>query len=553
MEMVIGSGAIAQRFIDYSLQSKYLLFVGNANDAAITNEVIYNNEERDVFDALQKFPAALFVYFSSCSILDRSVAHTPYVQHKIRMENLIRNSGRSFLILRLPQLLALSDTDSSLISYLVSSIANQKHFELWKNAKKNVIDIDDVHAIVGALLDNRKYTNKIINIASPQQISASDLVHHIENFLGVKANYSHVEKGSAFDIEISEIKPIIRDLSLDFDGKYIESSLRKYFSHYLLPPKTISVIVPTYNEWEGIDEFYRRTKNVLKLLQPRFAHEIIFVDDFSTDNTAQKLQLLAEKDPSVKLISFSRNFGNQIAITAGIDFCRGDLAVIIDDDLQDPPEVILNFIAKWDQGYKVVYGVRPIREGVNPIFKLLAKSYYRLIGKLSETDIPTDTGDFRLVDRVAIDALKSMRERGRYYRGMVAWVGFSQIGVVYERDKRFAGKSTFSFSKYINFAITGLTSFTDKPLYFSAMAGFFFTVFSFLLAITLVVNRMVDPSVTIRGWTSLMVIVLFFGGVQLLSIGIVGVYISKIYRETKGRPLYIIDSTENFDHEIRNR
>jgi glycosyltransferase involved in cell wall biosynthesis len=552
MGMVIGSGAIARRFIDYSLQSNYLMFVGNVNDSTIEDEAIYSQEECDVLYALQQNPAAVFVYFSSCSIFDLSLAHTPYVKHKIRIEKLIHDSKRKFLILRLPQILALLDANSSLINYLASSIINRKHFELWKNAKKNIIDIDDAHAIIGALLKNKAHINKAVNIASPQQVSAVDLTHCIENFFDVKASYTLIDKGSSFDIDISEIKPIIFDLNLDFGSGYIEASLRKYFTHYLLAPKLISVIVPTYNEWHGIDEFYRRTKSVLDLLKPRFVHEIIFVNDFSTDNTIQKLQNLAKRDSSVKLINFSRNFGNQIAITAGMDFCRGDLAVIIDDDLQDPPEIILNFIAKWDQGYKVVYGVRPVREGVNPVFKFLARSYYRVIRGLSETNIPTDTGDFRLIDRVVIDTLKTMRESGRYYRGMVAWVGFSQAGVVYERDKRFAGESTFSFSKYTKFAITGLTSFTDKPLYFSAVVGLLFTVFSFSSAIVLIVSRLVDPSVTIPGWTSLMVVFLFFGGVQLLSIGIVGVYISKIYRETKGRPLYIIENTENFDCETFN-
>jgi hypothetical protein len=221
---------------------------------------------------------------------------------------------------------------------------------------------------------------------------------------------------------------------------------------------------------------------------------------------------------------------------------------VIDDDLQDPPEIILNLISKWDKGYKVVYGVRPNRQGVNPLFKLTAKLYYRVIGSLSETKIPKDTGDFRLIDRVVIESLKKMKEENRYYRGMVAWVGYPQVGVIYERDKRYAGVSTFSFKKYVNFALNGLTSFTEKPLYFSSLAGLFITSISFVLAVILIVSRIIDPTVTIRGWTSLTVIILFFGGIQLLSTGILGVYISKIYREVKGRPLYIVESSVNIKH-----
>jgi len=274
---------------------------------------------------------------------------------------------------------------------------------------------------------------------------------------------------------------------------------------------------------------------------------MIFVNDFSTDETLGKLQKLALADPAVKVISFSRNFGNQIAITAGIDAASGDIAIIIDDDLQDPPEVMLDLIALWSDGYKVVYGYRPKRHGVNLLFKIMAKVYYRFIGALSETRIPKDTGDFRLIDREVIEVLKSMREENRYYRGMVSWVGFSQIGWFYERDKRYAGTSTFSFRKYVNFALNGLTSFTDKPLYFSSLLGFFITVAGFVLALSLVVAKLLDPSISIRGWTSLVAIVIFFGGIQLFSIGVLGIYISKIYREVKGRPLYIVSKKINIE------
>ena len=550
MGMVIGSGVIANRFIDYSLQSNYLIFAGSINDSAIQDENLIQEDEGAVRNALSAHPDITFIYFSSCSIVDPDARHTRYVQHKIRMEELIQGSARKYLILRLPQVLGLSDAKSSLVNYLVDAISNHKSFDLWQHAQKNLIDIDDVHQIVGEVLRRKISLNKIINVASTRQTSVLKLVYDIEAFFGVSANYLGVNKGTRYDLDVSEIEPIINELKINFGDGYVGASLRKYFSHLIHQTKHLSIIVPTYNEEHGIDEFYRRAKSVLTMLSPRFEHEIIFVNDFSTDNTLQKLQMIAKSDPSVKLINFSRNFGNQIAITAGIDFSLGDIAVVIDDDLQDPPEIILNLIAAWDKGYKVVYGVRPNRQGVNPLFKLVAKIYYRVIGGLSDTKIPNDTGDFRLIDRVAIEALKKMKEENRYYRGMVAWVGFPQIGVVYERDKRFAGVSTFSFKKYVNFALNGLTSFTEKPLYFSSIAGLFITSISFVLALILIVSKIIDPSsVSIRGWTSLTVIILFFGGIQLLSTGILGVYISKIYREVKGRPLYIIESTKNIEHQ----
>jgi dolichol-phosphate mannosyltransferase len=313
--------------------------------------------------------------------------------------------------------------------------------------------------------------------------------------------------------------------------------------------KLISIVVPTYNEELGIQEFYRRTKAVLLDLNPKFKHEIIFINDHSKDQTYEKLLQISKNDDCVKLINFSRNFGNQIGITAGLDYARGDIAVIIDDDLQDPPELIPKFIAKWEEGYKVVYGVRPKRKNINPFFKLATEIFYKLVSRLSDTSIPEYTGDFRLIDRKVIDTLKDMREENRYYRGMVAWVGFKQTGIEYERDPRYAGKSTFSPSKYLSFAINGLTSFTDRPLYFSTLLGTLITIISFGFLATLLMQKIFNPSFSIPGWTSLVAVMLFFGGVQLLSIGLVSVYISKIYREIKKRPLYIIEETVNLDQK----
>ncbi|OIR06742.1 hypothetical protein GALL_109900 [mine drainage metagenome] len=550
MSMVIGRGIIANRFINYSLQSRYLIFAGSVHDSTLRDSVIFLQEEEALRASLLQHPQAVFVYFSSCSLLDPEESQSPYVQHKIRMEQLVRNSTGRYLIFRLPQVLGLSDEKTSLVNYLVDAIVAGRPFDLWRNAQKNLIDIDDVYQIAHDILGRGGCSNEIINIASPRKTPVLELVKIIESYFNRNAEYQLVDKGTSYDIDIGPINDIVKRLNIEFGHDYLKRALDKYFRHLIKPPLLLSVIVPTYNEEAGIDEFYRRTKSVLAQLKPRFDHEIIFVNDFSTDNTYAKLTNLASLDPSVKLINFSRNFGNQIAITAGIDYARGDIAVIIDDDLQDPPEIMLDLLAKWSAGFKVVYGVRPKRQGVNFLFRLLAKIYYRLISSLSETKIPNDTGDFRLIDRVVIDQLKLMKEENRYYRGMVAWVGFPQTGCVYERDKRYAGKSTFSLRKYINFALNGLTSFTDKPLYFSSLLGFIITIAGFLLALSQIVVKIIDPSVSIRGWTSLMALVIFFGGIQLLSIGVIGVYISKIYREVKGRPLYILESTTNVNEQV---
>lgn len=547
MSMVIGSGIIANRFIDYSRQAGYVIFAGHVNDSFIQNEDAIQEEELQVKAALSEHAGSFFVYFSSCSLQYPDVARTVYVQHKLRMEALVRNSAKQFLIVRLPQLLGLANAQSGVVPYLVDAISTGKKFTLWKNASRNIIDIDDVHELVGEVLRRKLAVNKTINIANALQISVPRLVQEVENFLGSSGQYELLEKGENYEIDTSEIKQITHDLGINFNQQYIQNSLTKYYGHLREARKTLSIIVPTYNEERGIEEFYRRTKNVLVQLAPRFDHELIFVNDFSSDGTYSKLRSIASSDSTVKIVNFSRNFGNQIGITAGIDFSRGDIAIIIDDDLQDPPEVMLNLISKWDRGFKVVYGVRPNRKGVNPVFKLIAKLYYRTISVLSDTSIPNDTGDFRLIDRVVIETLKKMKEENRYYRGMVAWVGFPQIGVEYDRDKRFAGNSTFSFKRYVNFALNGLTSFTEKPLYFSSLAGLVITVLSFLLAISLIINKILDPAISIRGWTSMIVVVLFFGGIQLLSIGILGVYIGKIYREVKGRPLYIVESATNIE------
>jgi glycosyltransferase involved in cell wall biosynthesis len=309
--------------------------------------------------------------------------------------------------------------------------------------------------------------------------------------------------------------------------------------------KKISIIVPTYNQEIGINELFSRVTKNLRSIQKKYSFEIIFINDFSTDRTYEKLKNLARKSKQIKVVNFSRNFGNQIAIAAGIDYCTGDLAIIIDDDLQDPPEVIIDLVDKYEQGFNVVYGIRRKRIGTSPLFRFLAYIYYRFINSLSQTYLPKDVGDFRLIDKNVIESLRTFKEKNRYYRGLISWVGFKQTGIYYDRDARFSGNSNFTLKKYINFAVNGLTSFTEKPLYFAGILGFIITLISFCFAFYIFYKRLTTPDYSIQGWTSIALLVIFFGGIQLMCLGILSIYVSKIFQETKQRPLYLVQSLLN--------
>jgi dolichol-phosphate mannosyltransferase len=243
------------------------------------------------------------------------------------------------------------------------------------------------------------------------------------------------------------------------------------------------------------------------------------------------------------VLSFSRNFGHQVAISAGIDAARGDAVVVIDADLQDPPEVIAEMYARWSEDNKVVYGVRTRRDGERPTKKLTARWFYRLLGRLSDTPMTADSGDFRLLDRLVVEALKGMREENRYLRGMVSWVGFTQCGVEYEREPRAAGETKYTWRRMLRFAADGITSFSDRPLRVAVQLGTLVTLTSFLYGGWLVIGKLINPDRSLPGYTSLLVAVLFLGGIQLLTIGILGSYIGRIYTETKRRPLYIVAET----------
>ena len=304
--------------------------------------------------------------------------------------------------------------------------------------------------------------------------------------------------------------------------------------------KSISIVIPIYCEEETIEIFYSRLKDVFTSLSSLYQYEFVFVNDGSKDRSLDILEELSRKDPSVKVISLSRNFGHQKAITAGIDHSYSDAVVVIDGDLQDPPEVIPQFIEKWEQGNKVVYGVRMLRKGETPFKLISAKLFYRLIHKLSDIPLAQDAGDFRLMDQAVVQALREIREDNRYIRGLVSWIGFSQIGVPYERDSRFAGETKFTLSRMIHFASDGITGFSEKPLVIATHIGSATTVLSFFAIIWLIGGRILFPEQVVQGWTSVMVAIFFLSGIQLVSIGILGEYIGRIYRETKDRPLYII-------------
>jgi polyisoprenyl-phosphate glycosyltransferase len=310
-----------------------------------------------------------------------------------------------------------------------------------------------------------------------------------------------------------------------------------------------SIVVPVYNEEEVLPELYRRTREVMDQLGEPW--ELVLVNDGSRDRSAAIIGQLHQQDGRVKGVSFSRNFGFQEAVTAGLHYSQGEAVILADADLQDPPEVIPEMIARWQEGYEVVYGVRAHREGETWFKKLTAKAFYRIIHRITSVDIPLDTGDFRLMDRRVVNALMRMPERNRFLRGMVPWVGFRQVGVFYERQARYAGESKFrSIRQMLPFAVNAITSFSYFPLQMATYLGFFMAGIS-LIAILIVIGlRLFGSHQELTGQATTLVAVLFLGGVQLLSLGIIGEYLGRIYDEVKGRPLYLIDQTWGLEDEV---
>lgn len=306
--------------------------------------------------------------------------------------------------------------------------------------------------------------------------------------------------------------------------------------------KKISVVIPMFCEELVVDECYKRLKEVM--LANRYNYELIFINDGSTDNTLELLKDIAKLDNNVKIINFSRNFGHQAAVSAGIENATGDAIVIIDADLQDPPEIISEMVDKWQEGYDVVYGKRKFRKGETFFKKLFAKMYYRLLNRLSSVPIPNDVGDFRLIDRRVQQVFINLPEKNKYIRGLVSWIGFKQTAVEYVREKRFDGETKYPLKKSIKLAWDGIVQFSTKPLKMIGTLGIATAFLSFLILIYAIVVKIMGGST--NGWSSLMVAITFFSSVQLISLGIMGQYIARIYDEAKARPNYIIGEKINF-------
>ena len=307
----------------------------------------------------------------------------------------------------------------------------------------------------------------------------------------------------------------------------------------------LSIVVPCYNEEEVIYETHGRI--MLSALDITKDFEILYINDGSKDKTGEILKAIEKKENRVKVLSFSRNFGHQLAVSAGLERSLGNVVVIIDADLQDPPELIKEMYKKWSEGYKVVYGKRNTRKKESFLKLFTSKAFYKVFNNLSDTKIPLDTGDFRLIDRSIVDILKDMPEKDRFLRGMISWIGFKQCSIYFDREERFAGKSKYSLSKMIEFSIDGITSFSVKPLRVGICVGFIMSLIALLGVVAMIVEKMFFD-IMLNSWDMLLLVtMLFVGGIQLVFMGVMGEYIGKIYMESKKRPLYIIDEDQKND------
>jgi len=309
---------------------------------------------------------------------------------------------------------------------------------------------------------------------------------------------------------------------------------------------TLSVVVPIYNEEEVIEETYRRLTAVLEGMGG--SYELVFVNDGSRDRTAEIVRALCRSDKRLKLIDLSRNFGHQIAVTAGLDYAAGRAVVVIDADLQDPPELIPEMVKRWREGFDVVYGKRIARKGETWFKVVTAKLFYRFLRAMTPVHIPVDTGDFRLMDRKVVDVMKAMRERSRFVRGLVSWAGFRQTALEYVRQERFAGETKYPLRKMLRLSADAITSFSTKPLKLAGILGFALSGAGFLYLLVVLYQRLFTDS-TVPGWASLIVISLLFHGITLILLGVLGEYVGRIYEEVKGRPLYVVAETINTEAE----
>ena len=310
--------------------------------------------------------------------------------------------------------------------------------------------------------------------------------------------------------------------------------------------KKISLVIPMYYEEQVAEECYKRVSKVLKGLKD-YDYEIIFVNDGSKDKTLPILEKIADKEKKVKIVSFSRNFGHQAAVTAGLKYVTGDAVVIMDADLQDPPELVPDMLKKWEEGYEVIYGKRKKRDGESAFKLLTAKAFYATLNKLSDVEIPKDTGDFRLVDRKVVDVVNSLPEHNKFLRGLFSWVGFKQYPYEYERKERFAGKTKYPLKKMLKLAKDGIIGFSTKPLKIVGGLGILSVVVSIIILIYAILSFAFSWNNLTAGWTSIMCTMTFLGGIILISLWMIGEYIARIYDETKQRPQYIVDKTINID------
>ena len=307
--------------------------------------------------------------------------------------------------------------------------------------------------------------------------------------------------------------------------------------------ETITILIPAYNEEAVLTQLYERL-NTLAKTTPKYNFEFLFINDGSRDKTLPILKDLSKKDTRISYVNLSRNFGKESAMLAGFDYVTGDATVIIDADLQDPPELIPRMIKFWEEGYDDVYAKRRSREGESWFKKKSSSLFYKLLQKSTNVDIQVDTGDFRLLDKRAINALREIRESQRYTKGMFSWIGFKKKEITYDRDPRAAGETKWNYPKLVNLAIDGITSFTTVPLRIASFAGIIISLFAFIFIIVIVFKTLMfgDP---VAGWASTMAVILFLGGVQLLSIGIIGEYIGRIFNEVKNRPVYFVEEYHN--------
>lgn len=305
--------------------------------------------------------------------------------------------------------------------------------------------------------------------------------------------------------------------------------------------KLITILIPAYNEEDVLELLYTRLNDILSTLNHKYNFELLFVNDGSTDNTLNILKELRKKDSQVCFLNLSRNYGKEVAMIAGLDYSKGDALIIIDADLQDPPELIPEMISYWEQGYDDIYAKRNSRKGETWLKKFTSKMYYKILQKVTKIEIQKDTGDFRLLDRRCVEALKQFRECQRYTKGLFSWIGYNKKEILYDRDPRAAGKTKWNYKKLVDLSIDGITSFTTAPLRLSTITGIIISFIAFIYMLVIIIKTMIS-GVDVPGYASTMVVILFIGGIQLIFLGIIGEYLGRAFYESKNRPIYFVDT-----------